>query len=199
MYFFCPSNHINLSYQLKGNSKAPETQQGLVQMILPFWDSFRSPLPNVTVDGRNPAITSWGWGSLSHYLQGVIHTSQVVIAGFLNHQQYVCYVNFWECTSTNPFKPTAWNSKSTSMATAPPCLKGKKDANPLPGTTGSTGRVPPYGFTHRFMRKYQLASQIRVSISSLKSLMLAKKSFFKYNLQNNVCSYYPKSCGGVTE
>ena len=32
--------------------------------------------------------TSWGEGSLSHYLQG-IYTSQVVIAGFLNHQQYV--------------------------------------------------------------------------------------------------------------
>ena len=34
-----------------------------------------------TIDGRNPAITSWGKGSLSHYLQSLLHPRS--LAGFL--------------------------------------------------------------------------------------------------------------------
>ena len=39
-----------------------------------------------TIGVRNPAITSWGNGRLSHFLQGFIYTRW--LAGFLNHQQY---------------------------------------------------------------------------------------------------------------
>ena len=37
---------------------------------------------------RNPVNSPVEVGSLSHYLQGFFYTSQVVIAGFLNHEQY---------------------------------------------------------------------------------------------------------------
>ena len=49
--------------------------------------------PSATVDGRNPAPVEVG--SLSHYIyllyRDFFFTSQVVIAGFLNHQQYLYF------------------------------------------------------------------------------------------------------------
>ena len=63
-----------------------------------------------TVDGRNPAITSW-CGSLSDYLQGVIHPR--VVQDFF-HQQYVSKIlvailEFWDALVSKLEPSTAEN------------------------------------------------------------------------------------------
>ena len=49
--------------------------------------SSKGPFSIAAVDGRNPAPVKVG--SLPHYLHTYFYASQVVIAGFLNHQLYV--------------------------------------------------------------------------------------------------------------
>lgn len=63
----------------------------------------------VPVDGSEILRSSWGDSSLSHYLQSFtdvsLYTSQALIPGFPNHQQYHTFAVFGNETSHVTFDP----------------------------------------------------------------------------------------------